>query len=317
MTNWTGLNVTRFLKFHATIAGCVHLIGAINLRLLLVSEPESTLPLDNPEHTPEPDERSALLPGKTHGNVDVQVIPVEECNSFLDLLRDRNFWTLFVIALITLGSCEMVISNIGTIVMSLPSSPLSGINSLPSTDVATSTQVRIISLSNTISRLLVGPLADFVSPIASYLPNGDRRYPRRHRVTRIAFLLGPTVLLAITYFWMEVGIRSQTALWILSVGTGIVYGVTFTILPSIVSSIWGLSNLGRNFGIITYAPFIGTPIFSYLYAFISADHTHEGRSVCEGVECWQTTFWIGFAGALIAFCGSGILSCTWKGRVWT
>jgi hypothetical protein len=143
----------------------------------------------------------------------------------------------------------MVISNIGTIVLSLPiSSSSSGINVLgvPSTDVATSTQVRILSLSNTVSRLLVGPVADFVSPVASYLPNGDRSYPRKHRISRIAFLVGPTILLASTYFWMELGIRSQATLWALryvahwimnkhphlydSIGAGISYGITFTIL---------------------------------------------------------------------------------------
>jgi len=188
---------------------------------------------------------------------------------------------------------------------------------VPATDVATSTQVRILSLANTISRLLVGPLADFVSPIASYLPNGDPVYPRKHRVSRIAFLVGSAILLAITYAWMLFGIRSQAALWALSVGTGIAYGVTFTVLPSVVSSIWGLANLGRNFGIITYAPFVGTPLFSYLYAFVSADHIHsdEGRSVCEGIECWQITFWVGVAGSIVALLGSASLWRTWKGRV--
>ena len=158
---------------------------------------------------------------------------------------------LCIYALIT-GSCqcEMVISNIGTIVLSLPASPSSSelkVLDIPST--ATSTQVRILSLSNTISRLLVGPVADFVSPVASYLANGERHYPRKHRVSRIAFLAGSTILLASTFLWMEVGVRSQAALWAVryvlcchwlsaeqrpysydSIGAGISYGVTFTIL---------------------------------------------------------------------------------------
>jgi hypothetical protein len=100
----TGLNVTRFLKFHAIIAGCIHLIGAINLRLPPVSNLETTLPSADPEQYAQPDERSALLPRKKYDDVDVQVVPVEECNSALDLLRDRNFWILFVVTLITLGS---------------------------------------------------------------------------------------------------------------------------------------------------------------------------------------------------------------------
>src|ERR1700683_3174816 len=88
-----------------------------------------------------------------------------------------------------------------------------------------------------------------------------------------------------------------------------------TFRPSLLSSIWGLSNLGRNFGIITYAPFVGTPLFSYLYAFVSAGHAGDQGSVCKGVECWQLTFWVGFAGALGALCGSAMLWRQWKGRV--
>jgi hypothetical protein len=49
---------------------------------------------------------------------------------------------------------------------------------------------------------------------------------------------------------------------------------------------------GRNFGIVTYAPFIGTPLFSYLYAFVSASQSLEGETVCTGTRCWRKTFWI-------------------------
>jgi len=315
----TGLNITHFLKFHAIVAGGIHLVGAITLRLPPVSEPKVLTSICDPEHAAEPDERSALLPSRSSGNVDVPVIRANEHNSVEDLLRDCNFWTLFLVALVILGSCEMVISNIGTIVLSLPASPSpSGINvfDVSPTEAATSTQVRILSISNTISRLLVGPVADLISPVASYLPNGDRTYPRKRPVSRIAFLAGSTILLAGTYSWMEVGIRSLAALWTLSMGVGISYGVTFTILPSLVSIIWGPSNLGRNFGMITYAPFIGTPLFSYLYAFVSVGHRiGDQGSVCKGVECWRLTFFIGFVSALGALCGSGMLWRRWKGRV--
>lgn len=185
----------------------------------------------------------------------------------------------------------MVISNIGTIVISLPSSSSPSSSSIPSimsyssTASSTATQVRLLSLSNTFSRLLVGPIADFVSPIASYLHDGSIRYDRKHRISRVAFLSGATVLLVLTYSWMEIGIHSREALWALrfvlffwykgaifsstinSIGTGVAYGTIFTALPGVISAVWGLPNLGRNFGVITYAPFVGTPLFSYLYAF--------------------------------------------------
>lgn len=81
-----------------------------------------------------------------------------------------------------------------------------------------------------------------------------------------------------------------------------------------MSSVWGLPNVGRNFGMITYAPFIGTPLFSYLYAFVAASNT-EGQAICKGLPCWQLTFWVSFGTSILAFCGSLVLWRRWEGRV--
>jgi len=259
-----------------------------------------------------PDERTALLSPKAPNTVEVTVVPVEQPQSVTDLLKDPYFWVLAVIVLCTLGSCEMVISNIGTIVLSLPRDEFSA--TAAGSPSATATQVRLLSVCNTVSRLLVGPLADFVSPVAAYLPCGTVHYPRKHRVSRVAFLSGASALLIVTFAWMEVGVRSQQAVWALSLGTGIAYGAVFTILPSLVSSVWGLSNLGRNFGVITYAPFIGTPLFSYLYAFVAASNA-AGDSVCKGVRCWSLTFATTTAAAGVSLLLSVVLWRRWRGKV--
>lgn len=93
-----------------------------------------------------------------------------------------------------------------------------------------------------------------------------------------------------------------------------------------MSSIWGLTNLGRNFGVVTYAPFVGTPLFSYIYAFVSASHVvpgdgsdtgyeGAGTAACKGVLCWQLTFSLTTIAAFLSFCGSIILWRRWKGLV--
>lgn len=210
----------------------------------------------------------------------------------------------------------MVISNVGTIVTSLPPSSSASLASIPSAAIATSTQVRLLSLANTVSRLLVGPIADFVSPIASHLPGGTLHYPRKHIISRISFLSGSAILLFLTFGWMGLGISSQQELWLLSFGTGIAYGTVFTVLPSIVSSVWGLSNLGRNFGLLTYAPFMGTPLFSYLYAFVSASHvTPANDGTCKGRECWQLTFAVTCGASVLSLLSSIYLWKRWKGRM--
>jgi len=281
-----------------------------------------------------PNERTALLPNKTNGNDDehdqgqVDVVSIsddspEPKESVLDLLSDRNFWALVFIVFVVLGSCEMIISNLGTIVLSLPSQTyiIPAFVDTPSTALMTTTQVRVLSLANTLSRLLVGPLADIVSPVPSRTIDDNRGFLRQHRISRIAFLTFSTAVLVSTYAWMVIGVREQAGIWALSLGAGLAYGCAFTVLPSIVSSIWGLSNLGRNYGIITYAPFLGTPAFSYLYAFISAAHVSDAGSesneagVCHGSACWTLTFEVSALAAALA-CGASVyLWRAWKGRV--
>lgn len=221
----------------------------------------------------------------------------------------------------------MVLSNMGTIVLSLPSTT--------SQDNA-SNQVRILSLSNTLSRIVVGPFADFVSPSGGIV--------RKHRVSRIAFLFAASILLCVTSLWTVVGIRTQEQLWILrsarvsspvyhlstlqrrcwhqlrlrsncAVSDSISFLLPLILpRPSVVSSIWGPSNAARNFGVVAYAPAIGTPIYSYLYAFISSNNAGDSH-VCKGPSCWITTFSICSCSSFLGIFCSVILWHQWKGRL--
>lgn len=244
----------------------------------------------------------------------------------------------------------MVISNIGTIVLSLYPEAVSGVRSLSSSaENVTATQVRLLSISNTLSRLISGPLADFVSPLTSHIPGDGLSRPQSYRISRVMLLSGTSLLLAGTFIYLELAIRTPDGLRILryvliSLFVFAHYSVTyqywyrchlwcriynsvrqsFYFLPSyityiprpeprpgIVSSIWGSCDFGRNFGMITYAPFIGTPLFSYLYAFVSA-HNNVGGGVCTGVTCWSLTFWVGTSTSLLAFVTSIFLWRRWK-----
>ncbi|KAH7914976.1 MFS general substrate transporter [Hygrophoropsis aurantiaca] len=311
-----GLDVMHYLRFLSILCGVVHFIGAFNLVIPSPLEesdiPQSTTDI---EESATVGEASALLPRTPNNNIAVQN-PRDNDGSIIDLLKDLNFWILAFIVFVVLGSCEMILSNIGTIVLSLPSYSSSMIRAsrVPSTDIATSTQVRILSLANTISRLLVGPLADLLSPVICYLPSGMRGFPRKHLISRMVFLTFATFVLVITFAWMIIGVKSQGAVWFLSIGAGISYGCAFTVLPSIVSSVWGLSNLGRNYGVLTYAPFLGTPAFSYLYAFVAANRASEDN-ICRGPQCWQLTFEWSTAAVLIACFASIYLWRIWRGQV--
>ena len=113
----------------------------------------------------------------------------------------------------------MVIANIGTISLALPTKDVT--SGLPATSTLASnagvstaaTQVRLLSLSNTISRITTGPMADFISPVASYLPSGLLMLPRQHKVSRVAFLLGACLLMTVAFLWMTFGVTSQKEIW--------------------------------------------------------------------------------------------------------
>ncbi|KAJ6455693.1 MFS general substrate transporter [Mycena sanguinolenta] len=282
------LDIVRFLNFLAILTGTVHIIGALNLRV----PANNTAAIVHSEDEAANETTPLLRADGPSAN-----------GSTLDLVRDPYFWIFFVVLAIILGPCEMIISNVGSIVLSLPAASTAESDS----SGAAALQVKTLAICNTVTRLLIGPMADFVSPtVASEL------LPRKHYISRAIFLLGPAVVLAFTFLWMDLSVKSQADVWVLSVGTGIAYGGTFTILPSIISSVWGTRHAGRNFGFVVYAPLVGTIVFSYLYAFISKHHTPSG-GFCQGPLCWQTTFWI-CAGLQVAaaFC-SLVLWRGWKG----
>ncbi|EKM82774.1 hypothetical protein AGABI1DRAFT_111355 [Agaricus bisporus var. burnettii JB137-S8] len=313
-TNWftnryTGtFQVVRFTAYLAFAAGVLHLLGALSFSQAgLNSKDEHTASRD-PELPPS--ETSQLLPRgeytpELHAKTD----------STRGLLTQGHFWLLILFCICVFGASEMAISNIGTIVAALPSSTSAEMTSdPPSVMDSTPQQVRLISMANTFTRILVGPLADYVSPVASYLPNGTIVHARKYRISRVFFLFVSAIILSLTFLWTSIGITTQSGIWLLSLGTGIGYSATFTVIPSIVSSVWGLKHLGRNFGILMYAPFAGTPMFSYLYAFVSQSHSTSG-GICRGTECWKTTFRLTSFTSLFAVFIALALWRQWRGRL--
>jgi len=265
------VNVAGFTKFLAMRLGLVHAISAIGLRAV----PREGEP--KPEDTEGASETSPLLASKT-----LEQRQQEEAarDSAFAVLCDHQFWMLTLIVVICIGSAEMVMTNIGTIAISLSTSTL----------VSAPLQVRLISASNTISRLITGPLADYLSPMsmssseAVVLPLAGAR-----TMSRSVFVCSFAIIMTASYLWMAFGVSTESGIWALSLGIGASYGGLWTILPGLVADFWGTRHSGRNFGIVSYAPFLGTPLFTYLYASIS-DRSRGEETICQGAGCWLTTF---------------------------
>jgi len=120
----------------------------------------------------------------------------------------------------------MVLGNIGTIVLGVPETR-DGIYSLPKAGGAT--QVRLLSLSNTIARLLCGPLADYLAPVPLAHPTGELYFPRKRYFSRLLFLSAACGIMVAAYLWMAAGVVSQRDIYLVSIATGMAYGATFTV----------------------------------------------------------------------------------------
>jgi len=109
----------------------------------------------------------------------------------------------------------MIISNIGGISMSLPHSLPDSMAGPATHNSSVAFQVKLISIANTGARILVGILADFISPVATYLPTGALIFPREPVISRFVFLFAAAALLLVTFIWMEVRVQSEGDLWAL------------------------------------------------------------------------------------------------------
>ena len=101
----------------------------------------------------------------------------------------------------------MVISNIGTIVMSLPQLSTGRLSGLLNDGSPAADQVKILSMSNTVSRIVFGLLADFIRPV-EFLS-------RKARINRFIFLSGSASLLSLIFLWMAVGVETRQQVWVL------------------------------------------------------------------------------------------------------
>ncbi|QRW00168.1 major facilitator superfamily transporter [Ceratobasidium sp. AG-Ba] len=296
------LNAPKFVASLAVGAGLIHFISAFGLRVRY--DIPHAVQQDTPD-TQFPDEdaveRTPLLKklptsSSSPASTSSTLYSVEEDGTVLGLLSDSYFWLFAAVVLVITGSSEMVISNIGSIVMTLPGSGNAA------------TQVRLISIANTLARLCSGPLADLISPLGVKDTCGAYKFPTTRRLSRMIFPCWALICLCTVYLWTAFGVRSSNSLPVLSIGTGLAYGAVWAVVPSITGTVWGFDNLGRNFGIVSYAPFVGTPIFTYLYAYI-------GNETCRGRSCWSSTFMICAIATGIAFAGTVVLWRSWRERV--
>lgn len=216
-------------------------------------------------------------------------------------LNDRTMWFLAAGFFLVTGPGEAFINNLGTIIGTLYPP------TFPSDDIPTSpaTHVSIVAVTSTIARLFTGTLTDLLSPSPnkprhtlqdsiSSLPASLTR--PGFTVSRIPILLAFALLLSLGQILLASGViqnHAERFAWVSSlIGAG--YGAAFSLVPIVISVVWGVENFGTNWGIVAMMPAGGAFFWGVVYSLVyesGAKGSDSGEGLCYGAKCYTPTFW--------------------------
>eukprot|EP01112_Ceratiomyxa_fruticulosa_P009731 TRINITY_DN2550_c0_g4_i1.p1 TRINITY_DN2550_c0_g4~~TRINITY_DN2550_c0_g4_i1.p1 ORF type:complete len:477 (+),score=79.72 TRINITY_DN2550_c0_g4_i1:191-1621(+) len=195
------------------------------------------------------------------------------------LFVNIEFLALLYTFLCITGPGLMVINNVGTISQSLGGDPTTENN-----------LVIVLSIANFLGRFIFGSLSDLFSK----------------KLSRGFFVMGASLVIASAHLYLT--FATQEMLYGGVILTGLGYGGSWALIPTIISELFGEEYFGSNFGIVGLAPALGSFIFSTVLAsrlyniHLTAQEIREGVP-CMGQQCFQESFMITF---LIAV--SGLIS---------
>jgi MFS family permease len=112
--------------------------------------------------------------------------------------------------------------------------------------------VSIISIMSFCGRLISGASSDFLL---------------RHHQSRFLCVAASSVIFLVAQLY-AMWCSNPRLLWMLSVLTGLAYGLLYGVYPALVTDAFGLKQLSRNYGIISLAPILWSGIFNLNYGRI-------------------------------------------------
>jgi MFS family permease len=219
------------------------------------------------------------------------------------LTRLPRFWLVFALLCLLSGTGLMTINNIGNVVLALwrSSRATSSSSSSPPKVIAAgsaeeeasvhatqSLHVTLLSLSSFTGRLLSGIGSDFLVI--------------NLRTSRFWCLVASSLLFCVAQYAAS-AVTTLPSLWLVSVATGLGYGVLFGVYPVIVKENFGVKGLSQNWGTMTLAPVLSGNLFNFAFGLVLDANSgvgDAGERVClQGRECYRMAFWVTlFAAAL-------------------
>ncbi|KKY27499.1 putative mfs monocarboxylic acid [Phaeomoniella chlamydospora] len=243
-----------------------------------------------------------------------------------EFLGDHTMWYLTAGFFLLIGPGESYMNNLGTIIESL--TPSSWAAESPPAGAA-STHVGAISVASTIARLLMGTLSDLLAPRleSSDLPRIKTTAPSDSShaetplsgaptekvtgISRLYLLFTASFLVLLCFLSVSLVVPSHPSVFpVSSALLGFGYGASFSLVPILISVVWGVENFATNWGIVTLMPAGGAVIWSTVYAIGYGNATLNGEDECYGSRCFVGWAW-GSAGsvavAIVLFAGA------WRG----
>lgn len=225
--------------------------------------------------------------------------PGHEGASLKEFFTDKTAW-LFLLCFVFIGGpFEMFQNNMGAI--------LDTVTVENAESPSFSTHVSLFATFSTISRLVVGFSSEAMES----------------HVSRPVLLSVIALIAACIHLMVPSGLftvfHNAKYFSVVTVVNGFSYGSSFTLVPTIVTKVWGIANLGTIWGSFILALAVGSLGYGLLFAKVydAASEVGVGRmsQVCSGVHCYGLTFVI--TGTGLAFASAAVFFIwvfMWKKR---
>ncbi|KAK7981870.1 hypothetical protein PG996_009556 [Apiospora saccharicola] len=210
------------------------------------------------------------------------------------LLKNVEFWQLWVIMGILSGIGLMTINNIGNDVTALWKHYDDSIDD-KTLVLRQQMHVSILSIGSFVGRLLSGMGSDLLVKLL--------------HASRVWCLVIASGIFAVAQI-CALRIENPHMLGLVSGFSGLGYGFLFGVFPSIVAESFGIHGLSQNWGYMTLSPVVSSNIFNLFYGAVLDAHSvvePNGTRTCEdGINCYWTAYMV-----TLCACALGIVVTLW------
>ncbi|CAN6662856.1 hypothetical protein TRVA0_034S01200 [Trichomonascus vanleenenianus] len=204
------------------------------------------------------------------------------------LLKNKTFWAHFAVMGLLSGVGQMYIYSCGYVAKALVLAPGSTKVSEESLQQLQSLQVGIISLSSFSGRLISGSLSDYIT--------------HKHNLQRTWLLVGAGTISLMTQI-AGLMVSDTSHLWMLSIGTGLSYGLCYGAYPTIVGDSFGMKHFSQNWGLLALSPVVASYLLNMLFGYyydVNSITDASGAHVCiQGRACYSNAFKVTVNAAII------------------